>query len=60
MPRPGFEPGLLRPQRRVLTTRRSRLIHNYLFKQLPVTRVDVCHCCWAGFQANDIVTIDNF
>ena len=24
MPRPGFEPGLLRPQRRVLTTRRSR------------------------------------
>ncbi len=25
MPRPGFEPGLLRPQRRVLTTRRSRL-----------------------------------
>ena len=25
MPWPGFEPGLLRPQRRVLTTRRSRL-----------------------------------
>ena len=25
MPRPGFEPGLLRPQRSVLTTRRSRL-----------------------------------
>ena len=25
LPRPGFEPGLLRPQRRVLTTRRSRL-----------------------------------
>ena len=25
MPRPGFEPGLLRPQRRVLTTRRSWL-----------------------------------
>ena len=24
MPWPGFEPGLLRPQRRVLTTRRSR------------------------------------
>ena len=24
MPGPGFEPGLLRPQRRVLTTRRSR------------------------------------
>ena len=24
MPRPGFEPGLLRPQRSVLTTRRSR------------------------------------
>ena len=26
LPRPGFEPGLLRPQRRVLTTRRSRLV----------------------------------
>ena len=26
MPRPGLEPGLLRPQRRVLTTRRSRLV----------------------------------
>ena len=26
MPWPGFEPGLLRPQRRVLTTRRSRLV----------------------------------
>ena len=25
MPGPGFEPGLLRPQRSVLTTRRSRL-----------------------------------
>ena len=25
MPRPGFEPGLLRPQRNVLTTIRSRL-----------------------------------
>ena len=25
LPWPGFEPGLLRPQRRVLTTRRSRL-----------------------------------
>ena len=25
MPGPGFEPGLLRPQRRALTTRRSRL-----------------------------------
>ena len=24
MPGPGFEPGLLRPQRSVLTTRRSR------------------------------------
>ena len=24
LPRPGFEPGLLRPQRSVLTTRRSR------------------------------------
>ena len=24
MPGPGFEPGLLRPQHRVLTTRRSR------------------------------------
>ena len=28
MPWPGFEPGLLRPQRRVLTTRRSRLSPN--------------------------------
>ena len=27
MPRPGFEPGLLRPQRSVLTTRRSRLLN---------------------------------
>ena len=27
MPGPGFEPGLLRPQRNVLTTRRSRLIN---------------------------------
>ena len=26
LPWPGFEPGLLRPQRRVLTTRRSRLL----------------------------------
>ena len=26
MPRPGFEPGLLRPQRNVLTTIRSRLL----------------------------------
>ena len=26
LPGPGFEPGLLRPQRRVLTTRRSRLL----------------------------------
>lgn len=26
MPRPGFEPGLPRPQRGVLTTRRSRLV----------------------------------
>ena len=25
LPGPGFEPGLLRPQRSVLTTRRSRL-----------------------------------
>ena len=25
MPGPGFEPGLLRPQRSVLTTRQSRL-----------------------------------
>ena len=25
MPGPGFEPGLLRPHRSVLTTRRSRL-----------------------------------
>ena len=29
MPWPGFEPGLLRPQRRVLTTRRSRLRMSY-------------------------------
>ncbi len=28
VPWPGFEPGLLRPQRRVLTTRRSRLHEN--------------------------------
>ena len=32
MPRPGFEPGLLRPQRSVLTTRRSRL-HNTLMRK---------------------------
>ena len=36
LPRPGFEPGLLRPQRRVLTTRRSRLLrclflYNFIF-----------------------------
>lgn len=30
MPRPGFEPGLLRPQRNVLTTRRSRLTGSLL------------------------------
>jgi hypothetical protein len=30
LPRPGFEPGLLRPQRRVLTTRRSRLLEIYI------------------------------
>ena len=38
MPWPGFEPGLLRPQRRVLTTRRSRLTEGLLnkltFKQI--------------------------
>ena len=31
MPGPGFEPGLLRPQRSVLTTRRRRLpIHQQM------------------------------
>ena len=33
LPRPGFEPGLLRPQRRVLTTRRSRLTGDLVDRQ---------------------------
>ena len=32
MPWPGFEPGLLRPQRRVLTTRRSRLTEDLVVR----------------------------
>ena len=31
LPRPGIEPGLRRQQRRVLTTRRSRLLEIYKF-----------------------------
>ena len=37
MPRPGFEPGLLRPQRRVLTTRRPRLV------QLTDVQLKIAH-----------------
>ena len=43
MPRPGFEPGLLRPQRSVLTTRRSRRVT----EEVSVNRVTIigtiCH-----------------
>ena len=34
MPGPGFEPGLLRPQRSVLTTRRSRLATEEVYKRV--------------------------
>ena len=40
MPWPGFEPGLLRPQRRVLTTRRSRQL---LLQPLPCLDI---HFSW--------------
>ena len=40
MPWPGFEPGLLRPQRRVLTTRRSRLILR-LSKKLKYSKFEI-------------------
>ena len=36
MPWPGFEPGLLRPQRRVLTTRRSRLTRDLVLSASSV------------------------
>ena len=38
MSRPGFEPGLLLPQRSFLTTRRSRPISKLLFSQLFCSR----------------------
>ena len=42
MPRPGFEPGLLRPQRRVLTTIRSRLKDHSLNKRELVDLNNFC------------------
>ena len=36
LPWPGFEPGLLRPQRRVLTTIRSRLLGRHANLQIPI------------------------
>ena len=45
MPRPGFEPGLLRPQRNVLTSRRSR--------QLQIVAVKIAYDYGLYFTQND-------
>ena len=47
LPGPGFEPGLLRPQRRVLTTRRSRhtiYTAEKLLFELNIFYVISAHC----------------
>ena len=43
MPRPGFEPGLLRPQRSVLTTRRSRRATEEVGVNRVTTIGTICH-----------------
>ena len=43
MPRPGFEPGLLRPQRSVLTTRRSRRATEEVIVNRVTIIGTICH-----------------
>ena len=63
MPGPGFEPGLLRPQRSVLTTRRHRGFPFYR-RQVEITKLFVKQCilkakrkalnCFSEFSAPTI------
>ena len=54
LPWPGFEPGLLRPQRRVLTTIRSRLKlwENYLFTCRTRHSVLIASAAYKAFLKN--------
>ena len=54
VPGPGFEPGLLRPQRSVLTTRRSRrATEEEAFRNAPI-----CSQGFAKFTSEHFFTTD--
>ena len=51
LPWPGFEPGLSRPQREVLTTIRSRPLHQHAQMQSIIAAIWICERWWMHYVA---------